>query len=126
MVLDLTWINLVHLVTFHGFVWAPLYAWLLLVSAWATRAPFIWAVLPPVAIGIVEQIAFDSTRSTTLLRSYLLGASGGDGSRGMTMDMLAQHPLSHFLARPDVWLGLAIAAAMLFGAVKLRRARGVI
>jgi ABC-2 type transport system permease protein len=124
--LELTWINLVHLVTFHGFVWAPLYAWLLLVSAWATRVPFLWAVLPPVAIGIAERIAFDSTRFAALLRNYFLGGAGGEGSGGMTMDILTPHPLAHFLASPDIWLGLAVAAAMLFGAVKLRRARGAI
>jgi ABC-2 type transport system permease protein len=124
--LDLTWINLVHLVTFHGLLWAPLYAWLLLVSAWATRAPFLWAVLPPVAIGIAERIAFDSTRFVVLLRNYFLGNPGEEGAGGMTMDMLAPHSFAHFLAGPSLWVGLAVAAAMLFGAVKLRRARGAI
>jgi ABC-2 type transport system permease protein len=124
--LDLTWINLVHLVTLHGFLWAPLYAWLLLVSAWAPRAPFLWAVLPPVAIGIAERIAFNSTRFATVLQDYFLGGPGGEGSSGMTMDMLAPHSLAAFLERPNLWLGLAVAAAMLFGAVKLRRARGAI
>jgi ABC-2 type transport system permease protein len=124
--LDLTRINLVHLVTFHGILWAPLFAWLLLVSAWAPRAPFLWAVLPPVAVGIAERIAFNSTYFATLLRDYFLGGSGGEGSSGMTMDMLAPHQLSHFVTRPDLWLGLAVGTAMLFGAVKLRRARGAI
>lgn len=124
--LDLTRINLIHLVTFHGILWAPLYAWLLLVSGWAPRAPFLWAVLPPVAIGIAERIAFNTTRFATLLRDYFLGGSGGEGPPGMTMDMLAPHQLAQFLARPDLWLGLAMTAAMLFGAMKLRRARGAI
>jgi ABC-2 type transport system permease protein len=124
--LDLAWINLLHLVTLHGLLWAPLYAWLLLVSAWAPRAPFLWAVLPPVAIGIAERIAFNSTRFATLLRDYFLGGQVGGGSSGMTMDMLAPDQLGHFLAHPNLWLGLGVAAAMLFGAVKLRRARGAI
>ena len=38
---------LYHLLTVHGLWYAPIYGWLLLVSAWAPRAPFIWAVLPP-------------------------------------------------------------------------------
>src|SRR6266849_1251595 len=37
---------LYHIVTVHGLWYAPLYGWLLLVSAWAPRAPFIWAFLP--------------------------------------------------------------------------------
>jgi ABC-2 type transport system permease protein len=122
--LDLTRINLVHLLTLHGFLWAPLYAWLLLVSAWAPRAPFLWAVLPPVAIGIAERIAFNTTHFATLLRTYFLGGPVGDGSTGMTMDMLTPHSLSHFLAGPNLWVGLVVAAGMLFGAVRLRHARG--
>jgi ABC-2 type transport system permease protein len=43
---------LYHLVTVHMLWYAPLYAWLLLVSAWARRMPFLWAVLPPLAVGI--------------------------------------------------------------------------
>jgi ABC-2 type transport system permease protein len=121
--IDLTRINFVHLVTFHGILWAPLYGWLLLVSAWAARAPFLWAVLPPVAIGIAERIAFDTTYVATLVRDYLIGGGGG-GPGSMTMDMLTPHSLGAFLARPDLWVGLAAAAAMLAGAVRLRRARG--
>jgi hypothetical protein len=42
------------------------------------------------------------------------------------MDMLAPHSVSHFLASPHLWLGLAVAGVMLSGAVRLRRARGAI
>ncbi|PYL09790.1 MAG: ABC transporter permease, partial [Verrucomicrobia bacterium] len=37
---------------------APIYGWLLLVSAWARRATFLWAVLPFIAIQIFEKITF--------------------------------------------------------------------
>ena len=33
---------LYHLLTVHALYYAPLYAWLLLVSAWARRAPILW------------------------------------------------------------------------------------
>src|SRR6202048_890472 len=49
---------LYHILTVHGLWYAPIYGWLLLVSAWAPRAPFIWAFLPPVVIWGVEKIAF--------------------------------------------------------------------
>jgi len=52
---------LYHLVTVHGLFYTPLYAWLLLVSAWAPRAPFLWAFLPPFVIYGVEKIAFNTT-----------------------------------------------------------------
>jgi hypothetical protein len=42
--------------------YAPIAAALLLVSAWARRNVFLWAVLPPVALMLVEEIAFDTNR----------------------------------------------------------------
>jgi ABC-2 type transport system permease protein len=41
--------------------YAPIYAWLLLVSGWARRAAFLWAGLPLLAIGVVEKIAFNTS-----------------------------------------------------------------
>ena len=40
-----------HLLTVHTLWYAPIYAWLLFVSAWARRMPFVWALLPPLAIA---------------------------------------------------------------------------
>jgi ABC-2 type transport system permease protein len=80
--LELTGINLGHLVTFHGLWWAPLYAWLLFVSAWATRVPVVWAILPPMAIAVAERLAFNTARFATLLQDHFLGGpltSGGTG-----------------------------------------------
>ena len=37
--------------------YAPVVAWLLLVSAWAKRATFLWAVLPPIALLLFEKLA---------------------------------------------------------------------
>src|SRR6266480_5439910 len=42
--------GLVTLALWH----APIYAWLLLVSGWARRATFLWAVLPPFLIAGLE------------------------------------------------------------------------
>src|ERR1700730_16694307 len=39
---------------------APIYGWLLLVSGWAKRATFLWAVLPLIVIAIFEKITFDT------------------------------------------------------------------
>jgi ABC-2 type transport system permease protein len=41
-----------HLVTVHFLWYAPNYAFLLLISAWAKRAPILWAALPLFAIAI--------------------------------------------------------------------------
>ncbi len=47
---------------------APIYGWLLLVSGWARRAAFLWAVLPLVAICILEKIAFNTSYFASMLK----------------------------------------------------------
>src|SRR5437773_778592 len=50
--------------TVHVLWFAPIYAWLLLLSAWARRAPFLWFVLPIFAGGTLEKIAFNTSYFT--------------------------------------------------------------
>ncbi len=38
--------------------YAPIVAYLMLASAWAPRSPFLWAVLPPVALVVMEGVLF--------------------------------------------------------------------
>lgn len=117
-------INLYHLVVFHGIWYAPFYAWFLLVSAWSKRAPFLWAVIPPVAVVLVEKIAFRTSHFGKLLLERFGGGSQDNGTPGgMSMDMLTPHHAVHFLFSPGMWLGLVFVAACLFGAVRLRRMR---
>jgi ABC-2 type transport system permease protein len=126
-VVRVSWINLFHLVGFHGFWYAPLYGWLLMVSAWSKRAPFLWATLPPIAVGLVERIAFNTSHFATMLRDHFLGGpQDSTPGTGMTMDMLAPHPVGHFLMGPGLWIGLAVTAAFLMGAIWLRRSREAI
>jgi ABC-2 type transport system permease protein len=51
----------------------PLFAWLMLASMYAKKAPFLWAVLPIVAVIIVEGIAVHYlSLSKPFISSYLL------------------------------------------------------
>src|SRR6202040_2666068 len=63
---------LYHILTVHGLWYAPIYGWLLLVSAWAPRAPFIWAFLPPFVIWGVEKIAFNTSHFLGMLQYRLI------------------------------------------------------
>jgi ABC-2 type transport system permease protein len=122
-------INFVHLVALHGLWYAPFYAWLLLVSAWAMRVPFLWAALPPVAIAVVEGVAFNSTHFAALLQTQALGGAAlgsTNGAPDMTMEMLTPSALGDFLISPHLWIGLALSVVFLLGATQLRRSRGVI
>jgi ABC-2 type transport system permease protein len=114
-----------HLVIVHGLWYAPIYGWLLLVSAWARRAPFLWATLPLLAIGVVEKIAFNTSYFVTLLGHRLIGGPGDDNFMGssLSMDPLMHFTPGAFLISPGLWLGLALAAAFLAAAVRLRRYR---
>jgi ABC-2 type transport system permease protein len=116
---------LYHLVTVHGLFYAPLYAWLLLVSAWAPRAPFIWAFLPPFVIWGVEKIAFNTSYFLNLLQYRLTGPGGGMGAEHQ-QDFTATLIPHHFLSTPGLWTGLAVAAVFLYVTVQLRRSRGPI
>jgi ABC-2 type transport system permease protein len=113
---------LFHVVAIHGLQFAPVYSWMLLVSSWARRAPLLWAVLPPLAIGVAEKIAFHTAHFAALL-GYLLG--GGPEVVTGKMQMLPLTPLAvgEFFINPGLWIGLAVAAAFLAAAVRLRRYR---
>jgi len=121
---------LYHLVTVHGLYYAPIYAWLLLVSGWARRAVFLWAGLPLLAIGVVEKIAFNTSHFAAMLGSRVTGGAGAaDYPMPNSVAMhhgLALLTLGEFLISPGMWLGLAVAAAFLAGAVRLRRYQGPI
>jgi ABC-2 type transport system permease protein len=114
-----------HLVTVHSLYYAPIFGWLLLVSAWAKRLPFLWAFLPLAAIGIVEKLAFNTTRFAVMLGSRLSGGMEAEPVKGKMMMLWPSHPLE-FLSMPGLWIGLAIAAACIAGAVRLRRYRAPI
>ena len=116
-----------HIVTVHGLWYAPIYGWLLLVSAWGRRAPFIWAFLPPFLVCGVEKLAFNTTHFLDLLQQRLMGPDiPTPPPNSSMMDVMASITLGQFFSAPGLWIGLAIAAAFLAGAVRLRRYRGPI
>jgi ABC-2 type transport system permease protein len=118
--------GLVALTLWH----APIYGWLLLVSGWARRATFLWAVLPLLAIGIFEKITFNTSHFAAMLMDRLIGFALGafdfHGRSKPTIDSLTQLTPGRYLSTPGLWIGLVFAAAFLAAAVRLRRYRGPI
>jgi ABC-2 type transport system permease protein len=124
---QMSFLLLYHLLTVHSLWYAPFYGWLLLVSAWARRAAFLWAALPLIAIGIVEKIAFNTSYFATMLQNRLGGAAEAVVAPGtMPMDPMTHVTPGSFLSNPGLWLGLAIFAAFLAASVRLRRYQGPI
>ena len=117
---------LYHLLTIHGLWYAPLYGWLLLVSAWARRAPFIWAFLPPFVICVVEKIAFNTSHFLALLQDRLMGPADAMAAHSQPKDFMATLIPQHFFSIPGLWIGLGVAAIFLATAARLRRYQGPI
>lgn len=106
---------------------APIYAWLLLVSGWAKRATFLWAVLPPALLAAFERIAFGTSYIGLLIRDRLIGwlttAFVARPKGSPAIDPLTAITPGHFLLTPGLWIGLLAAAAMLAVAIRMRRYR---
>jgi ABC-2 type transport system permease protein len=107
--------------------YAPLYGWLFLISAWAKRAPFLWAILLPLALSVAEKVAFNTSVLSTIIGSRVFGAF--EAAFNAPDDYLGPIAISQiaplkFLATPDLWVGLLVAAGFFAAAIRLRRFRG--
>jgi ABC-2 type transport system permease protein len=116
--------------------YAPVAAYLLLVSAWARRSPFLWSCLPPVLAPILERIAFGTYylahfiryRSVGIWQTLALGQGHGHVIRrfadlrpvGTVLDTLNYRGAFTDI---DLWLGLAFTAALAYAAIRIRRYR---
>lgn len=110
----------------HVLWFSPIYAWLLLISAWARRAPMIWAVLPPMAVVALERMAFNTSHFGQFLKYRAVGAMSAaftaKASKGDVHEIADLDPLK-FLSSPGLWSGLIFAGLFLFAAIRLRRNR---
>lgn len=129
---------------FWLFMWVlwslPIYAWVLFCSAYAPRAPFMYAVVPPVALIVVESVFLRSNvfaewigrhiSAAPFFESYSrqqLGDVGDIRGPEQVAALVQKMATPDFgaifesLIHADLWAGLAIAAALIYGAIWLRR-----
>ncbi len=126
------WMTLLYGLVAIALWYAPIYGWLLLVSGWARRATFLWAVLPPAGLCVIEAIALRSRYVYDMLR-YRLGGVYIEAFDASTPDEsmsdhgilgpLRQMDLVKFLSSPGLWIGLVVCAVFLAAAIWLRRYR---
>jgi ABC-2 type transport system permease protein len=120
----------------------PLYGWLLMAGAFARGKAFLWAVLPPVVLAVIESFVgftahfslskiifeFFARRAAAGLAPLPFNVHLGDGgsfSAGLSGTGYAAK-LSQVLDRlstADLWIGVAIGLSFLAVAVWLRRYR---
>jgi ABC-2 type transport system permease protein len=106
---------------------APIYGWLLLISAWARRAPALWVVLPPMAIAAMEKLVFNSMYFVQLLGNRFLGhVPIAFDFKGGRVDTLSQLTPGRFVSTPGLWIGLVLAVLFIAAAARLRRNREAI
>ena len=116
--------------------YAPIAGWLLLVSVWAKRAPFLWAVLPPALVMLFEEIIFNTEHVAQLigyrLIHYFEAASLGfavetdDGSQAIfdaIKNTYEGMSAASLLGESHLYSGLMVAAVFVLLAIRLRRWR---
>jgi len=129
-------------------VWAlPSIGWLLLVSCWARTKPFLWAVgVPLIALVLVKWISYTLENFSSaplnimpvaqeIVARLLGGIVPGiwlsfvpippemhEHVRGPDMGLLFEASWMS-LATAGAWIGAVLGAAMIFGAIRLRRWR---
>ena len=106
----------------------PTYSWMLLVSGWARRAAFLWAILPWIAIMFFEKITFGTVYFYSLIK-YRFGSPATTAfnfpdAKHPCLDSLSQLTFGRYLSTPGVWIGLAVGIAFLAVAIRMRRYRG--
>jgi ABC-2 type transport system permease protein len=138
------WLNgagLLLWLTLAGALWyLPWIGWLLAVSAFAPRAPIMWAMLPPAAIALFERGVFATHHFITLVGErvgpfgllhaaldYVPGRGleirAGSDTLQLPEHLLALAAPAKFFGSAGLWLGLVLAAAFAAAAVWARRYR---
>lgn len=121
------WALVVYAIVVLTLWYAPLYGWLLVISAWARRGPFLWAILPPIAAAVIEKLAFDTHYSSDFVKYRLHGglseAFVSMPHHGHSDFHWPEPDPARFFSSPGLWLGLLAAAALIALAIWLRRRR---
>ena len=126
-------------------IWSlPTVGWLMLCSAWARRLPFLWATAVPIlACAMISftdifegiEVPHDKLWYVIAYRGLLSIAPGAfmptvavepagpvDGPKDLAALVDVTSAWGAF-AQADIWIGAAVGAAMIFGAVYFRRKR---
>ncbi len=112
--------------------YAPLFGWLMLVSAWAKRVPALWALAPPLALALVERLALGTSVIWSWLVLRIAGPFMDMFERSATkVQAAAAHTVAHPVAAanpltwdsPHLWIGVALALVFFAVAARLRRSR---
>jgi ABC-2 type transport system permease protein len=120
-----------------GVMWyAPIAAYFLLLSVWARKLVFLWAIVPLAALPALEGVFFQSTNVAEFIgrrfvgfveamhldeRAFNIGSHDAGGPH--IGDILSRVDVSGVLLSAEAWLGLVAAAVMVYATIRIRRYR---
>src|SRR5512134_780710 len=120
--------------------YAPVVGYLMLASAWAPKGPFLWAVLPPAGLFMLERVLLQTNHVGDFIKERMFGLvrlvrpeSAADVDpvtneevRGQVIklsELDLMNSLQDFYTSADLWLGVVAAAALIAAAMWVRRYR---
>ncbi len=130
-----------YLLAAQALWYLPFYGWLLLVSAFASRALLLWATLPPLALMWLERAGLGTSEFAEVMGHRSVGfldaalhTEGAthvthldDGDTSIAIEATGNiWPLLDpvgLLASPGLWAGFVVAALFVAAAIWLRRYR---
>jgi ABC-2 type transport system permease protein len=120
------------------FWFLPVCAWFLAVSAWAPKNPFVWGIVPPAALLVVEKLLRGGQSWVGEQISYRISGwlplAFDVHANGKALNVSDEHFVmpEHFLdwidprplvASPALWVGMLVGLLLVFLAVQGRRYR---
>jgi ABC-2 type transport system permease protein len=128
--MGLLWFSLAYALPFMILWNAPLYGWFLLASAWAKRVAFLWAAAPIAGLLIVEHTVLHKTGAHWLVERRIAGGilesftlpAPHDGEIVWVRSLAELDPL-RLWTLPGLWIGVGVAVAFLWAAIRLRHSR---
>ena len=110
----------------------PLAGYLLVVSVWVRKNAFLWAVLPPVAVLIIEKLITHTNYVGDFLGSRFAGFAfamspqnlrhiDDTGSEHLVLE--SYKLIGQVFADYEIWAGMAAGLALIYLAARIRRFR---
>jgi ABC-2 type transport system permease protein len=118
-------------------IWyAPIAAYFMLLSVWARRLVFLWAILPLFLAPLLEKLFLGSEYIGDFISQRfaghilelnideaLLKSSSGPNKMPRVEDLFAALDMSGMFTSLEAWLGMAAAAVLLYATIRIRRYR---
>lgn len=129
--IDFVWVMIASL------WYAPIMAYVLLISAWARRNISVWVFAPPLALALTEWFTLRTHHVWDVIGYRFNGLWRYTNLSFSLPDRLADNATAHraaddalrgidpaaALGNVDLWLGLAVAAALVYAAIRIRHYR---